>query len=472
MAAVDQNGRYTLRAAPGENFPYFVNIHGVRMAWDTREQTPVVVKDGETTNYDMLITPEVPPEERLLAAHKLVASFSKKPAERTEQIILEFRKISGTVDQTELWCLLMRELVAIGRHAVPRLCAELDRTKEDRMLRRLAFALRAIDDPRAVPALVRAIPKTLVPSSSDYGLIVGDDELKEFMQTYDLNEAKGGTHFNFGRPVREVVGTLQHLTGQKFADDELFTIHLSEDSRRKVFQRRIFDRHAQRWQTWWEQNWRTFTDDASYQKVNLTIDDEPLPALRPLGKNSRLVGEWSNAVVSPPSEKSPYAWNAYDLDTGYNPKWPAAIPRDESPRNAKQVTDWATQNGIDLLCVTQRAPDGTETYVLRALGMKVIEITPRDARNLAKQIAKGSLPEGRPVDELLMHYDPVAKRFDPNANGAFLFVTREGSMGLIEVTDRVTRTADLSGQAAGGEPKGVGFHKGVRFSLSAIVPGD
>ena len=191
LAAVDKTGRFILRAAPGENFPYFVNTRGVRMAWDTRKQPPVVVKEGETTTYNMLITPEVPPEEKLKAARKLVEALSKKPSDRTAQILLEFRKLNHTVDETELWCLLMRELVAVGREAVPQLCDELDRTTENRMLRRLGFALRAIGDPRAVPALIRAIPKTLLPSSSDYGLIVGDKELTDFMQTHDLNQRKG-----------------------------------------------------------------------------------------------------------------------------------------------------------------------------------------------------------------------------------------------------------------------------------------
>ena len=132
LAAVDKTGRFILRAAPGENFPYFVNTRGVRMAWDTQKQPPVVVKEGETTTYNMLITPEVPPEEKLKAARKLVEALSKQPSDRTAQILLEFRKLSHTVDETELWCLLMRELVAVGRDAVPQLCAELDRTTEDR----------------------------------------------------------------------------------------------------------------------------------------------------------------------------------------------------------------------------------------------------------------------------------------------------------------------------------------------------
>ena len=280
LAAVDKTGRFILRAAPGENFPYFVNTRGVRMAWDTRKQPPVVVKEGETTTYNMLITPEVSPEEKLKAARKLVEALSKKPSDRTAQILLEFRKLNHTVDETELWCLLMRELVAVGREAVPQLCAELDRTTENRMLRRLGFALRAIGDPRAVPALIRAIPKTLLPSSSDYGLIVSDKELTDFMQTHDLDKGKGGTYFDLGRPGREIVGALHGLTGQNFDDAELFSMSLSEDPRRQVLQRRIYGRQAQRWQAWWEANWRTFTDDAAYQKVNLNVADEPLPPAR------------------------------------------------------------------------------------------------------------------------------------------------------------------------------------------------
>jgi hypothetical protein len=39
---------------------------------------------------------------------------------------------------------------------------------------------------------------------------------------------------------------------------------------------------------------------------------------------------------------------------------------------------------------------------------------------------------------------------------------------LIEITDRVTRTANLTGSFS--TPKGVGFHLGVRFNLKEIIP--
>lgn len=472
LAAVDKTGHFILRAAPGENFPYFVNTRGVRMAWDTQKQPPVIVKEGETTPYNMLITPEVPPEENLKAAQKVVAGLSKKPSERTAQIILEFQKLNRTVDECELWCLLMRELVAVGREAVPKLCAELDRTSEQAMLRRLGFALRAIGDPRAVPSLIRAIPKSLLPASSDYGLIVNDKELTEFMQKHDLDKGKtGGTHFGLGRPGREIVGALHELTRQDLNDAELFSIMLSEDPRRQVMQRRIYQRQAQRWQAWWGANWRKFTDDDAYQQVNLKLADEPLPpATQVLGKTARLVGEWGGAVLSPAIQPKGHAWHFLDLDTGYEPKWPASIPQNEASFDTKQLADWMSQNGVDLVCITHRATDGTETYVLRALGMKVHEIDSRALRNLETSIAAGKLPEGRPVGELLMHFDPKSEQLMPNANGAFLFVTSEGNMGLIETTDRITRTADLTGLPSGTSSGGVGFHKGVEFNLKAIIP--
>ena len=57
------------------------------------------------------------------------------------------------------------------------------------------------------------------------------------------------------------------------------------------------------------------------------------------------------------------------------------------------------------------------------LGMKVREINPRNLRNLDRLIAAGTLPEGRPVGELLMHYDTKSEQFLPDANAAFLFIT-------------------------------------------------
>ena len=470
MAAVDKSGSFRLRAAPGENFPYFVNTHGVRMAWDTREQPPVIVHQGETTTYNMLITPKVSPADAMAAARKLVDALSKNPSERTAQILLEFRKLNHTLDECETWCMLMRELVNIGSDAIPQLSAELDQTTETGMLRRLPFALRAIGDARAVPALIRAIPRA-VGRIGDYGLIVHDKELLAFMQQHDLDKGNAGPHFGLGSPVHELFGALQKLTGKNFNDSEFFSINLSKDPRRQILQRRIIGQHAQRWQQWWEANWQSLTKDAAFQNVNLKIVDEPMPpAAQTLGKTASLSGIWSGAVLSPAIQKGEHAWHFYDLDSGYRPAWPAEVPGDESAQDSKRLADWTQEKGVDLMCVTHRSADGKETYVLRAIGMNVREISPRELRNIERLIAAGTLPEGRPVGEVLMHFDSESRQLIPEANAAFIFVTREGNMGLIEITDRITRTANMTGLASSPSSGGVGFHLGVQFNLTEIIP--
>jgi hypothetical protein len=175
------------------------------------------------------------------------------------------------------------------------------------------------------------------------------------------------------------------------------------------------------------------------------------------------------AVLSPAIEKGRYAWYFYDLDSGDQPRWPARIPKDETKFDQKKLADWAAESGVDLMCITHRAPDGKETFVLRTFGVKAWEIGPRELRNIDKLIAAGTLPDGRDVGELLMHYDAASEQLVPDANGAFLFVTREGSMGLIEITDHVVRTQNLNG-LPGQPPGGVGFNLGVRFNLRTIIP--
>ena len=71
LTSVDAEGRFTLRAVPGENFPYLVNETG-----NTRRQPPVIVKEGQTTEYDMLITR---PADKVKSARALVAALPQAP---------------------------------------------------------------------------------------------------------------------------------------------------------------------------------------------------------------------------------------------------------------------------------------------------------------------------------------------------------------------------------------------------------
>ena len=108
----------------------------------------------------------------------------------------------------------MQQLILLGQPACPVLIKELDATEDDYRMRCIVFALRGIGDKRAIPALIRTIPKTLQPPRSDYGLRCDDPDLMEFMKQHDADPQDRGDHFSFGRPISEVWRTLKLWTGQ------------------------------------------------------------------------------------------------------------------------------------------------------------------------------------------------------------------------------------------------------------------
>jgi len=469
LTEVDEAGRYRLRAAPGENYPYFVNQQGDRMAWDTQKQSPVLVKSGEITEYDMLVTPSVTDTERLKQSREIFYALPEDIPTRIKAILVQLRKLNHTVDETEIWTTLIRELVRIGPDGVPQLVAELDETTEDKMIRRLGFTLRAIGDPRAVPGLIRALPKTLTKPGSDFGLLVEDDQLTQFMQQHDLDSKNRGKYFSFGRAFREIVGALHKLTGQDFNDFELNLVHLSEDPRRAILQRRLFDRQASLWENWWKAHSGEMTEDRNFHHVNLQIKEEPLPPLPgDLGPTARLVNEWSGMTLSPFSKERDAGSCFYDLDTGYSPKWPENISSDQDGLNGKELAKWAKESGIDLMCVTHKSPDGKITYELCGFELTAWELSPREVRNLDRSISAGIFPSGTPVSDLLIPSNSETNQPVPDSYGTFAFTTREGTKGLIEIGGRVNQVRDLTGQVA--DVKDVGSHLGVRFNVSTVIP--
>ncbi|PHS75008.1 MAG: hypothetical protein COB56_08410, partial [Robiginitomaculum sp.] len=160
-------------------------------------------------------------------------------------------------------------LVDHKQTALPALIEQLDSEERDHPIRKLAFTLRAIGDQRAVPVLIRAFPKTLLPASSDYGIKIEDPELKRWIAKHDLG--KGRSIFSYLRAFREVVGALQQLTGQNFGEMELFGVNLANTESQRHLQREQFHQIAQHWAHWWEANQESHGVDPAYAKARVLM---------------------------------------------------------------------------------------------------------------------------------------------------------------------------------------------------------
>jgi hypothetical protein len=367
------------------------------------------------------------------------------------------------------WLRTLKSLVDLGPDAVPELIAELDATTDDMMLRCCGFTLRAINDPRAIPALIRAIPKTLLPPGSDMGLKADDQRLADWAQQYDLNGDDKGNRYGFGRPVREIFGALRKLSGQEFGEEDLYHMFLDGlDSQRRM-KRELFDREAARWAKWWEEHAEEFTKDPAYARVNLPPLNLPADVAEspPAGARYKTDGGTSGWILQ--SVLEPNADEVlFDLDTGrataLPKKWRDA---DLIESHMDDIVAWAFREGFDLMGTEYTDKDG-RYYVLRGIGLSVWELAPERWKMSAEDITVEALQAERTRGgDLLLHIDPATKTPAPKSKVPILYITRRGTPGLLFVGIPVTDDSLKPGGFGPADPEisPIDFSKGRRFGF-------
>lgn len=173
----------------------------------------------------------------------------------------------------------VRELIRIGPPALPQLIAELDRTDRGQTISALGITLRGMKDYRAVHALIRNIPKTLRRPGSDCGIRIRDPELLQFMLTlerYPVQKEAKNPSVSMGRPVNEILGTLEKLTGflpPEKNRDSLRYVFLSDDPQQQQEQQKLFHVRMDLWRAWWANNHAQFLTEEEYQQFR-----DPTPA--------------------------------------------------------------------------------------------------------------------------------------------------------------------------------------------------
>jgi hypothetical protein len=388
------------------------------------------------------------------------------PEDRTRRVreLIYFFRTYRVFCRDEEWAQRIRELALIGKDAVPELVAELDRADRDATLRSLAFTLRAIGDPRSVPALIRAIPKALRPPGSDCGVGIIDPELRKFMKANQNHKDDDASNVLCGRPVNEILsaleritkhreppvvgdadplrgvflGELERITGHREPPvvgdaDPLQGVFLGGDLQQQDQQRALFQKRQKLWQDWWSAHWREFLTQEELQSVEVPkrsgdlVEDAGLARYGPLfptGPHVRL-----GPVRMLRLSQSGYVngKSHLDFDTGrvfelYQGMKTADWGRDTD--FGSRVSTWYRQNGIDARC--QGNLDGSDLLSWQ------VENTRWDT--LEAELQKDApLPLGRETTGLLVRFDKTWTDFRPGELATFLFATREGGRGIVQV---------------------------------------
>jgi hypothetical protein len=202
--------------------------------------------------------------------------------------------------------------------------------------------------------------------------------------------------------------------------------------------RTLFQQLAERWADWWAKNWRNYLDDEADAQLELTktslaksaesiakLPRQPNPTEIPCGpKISVGDGTIWNTI-------EPYL----DLDTGRSPPQPAELIKNSPKDNpSPKLLAWAEREGVDLLRVEIQSSGGDAYYGFKPVGMKVWRIDNDRFKNLEKELHESknldlpALWEG-PISSL----DPKTGAIDDKKPASYLFITKEGSCGAMQI---------------------------------------
>ena len=357
---------------------------------------------------------------------------------RTRELIYVLRQYR-VFDRCDEWGAAIRELIQIGKPAIPELVAELDRTDREQELRALGFILRAIHDPRAVPALIRAIPKTLQPPRSDYGLSFSDAELNAFMREHQRYKDDKSQHVSYGRPVNEILDALAKISGHhepaNEQQDPLRHIFLADDEGKQAAQRQLFDDRRDHWQQWWIEHHAEFATDEELHCVDLPAPTEDLVEQAGVAKFGPLFPTGDGVRLGPVQriklERLHY-WNGawhIDFDAGHVYQYMEG--NDGTQVRLDKVGDairgWYKVTGVDAR--NNGSPEGIDLHVW------LIDDDRWDT--LEDEIHRGgTLSLGRETTDFLVPFEASSTDFKYDRLGTFLFTTREGGRGILQILPR------------------------------------
>ena len=409
------------------------------------------------------------------------ADRKEKEAKRVAELIAGLQGKHPFRNTHEL-CSNIKELSEIGDAAVLPLIDALEKTNDDWSMRAYGFTLRVINDPRAVPALIRAIPRTLRKPGSDYGCRLVDEELLAFMQKHDNSKNDRPGSFSYNRPVREITKAIQRITKTDQGDDAITGVFLTGGKIERFHQQKQCHDLAKRWENWWQKNWRKHVMNPMYSKVGLKPFGKMQPTVRrkenpiPYGDKITIGGARSGWILEP-IQKSKHTC-LLDLETMKRGKTPEEIfPKGTMDyqlklrEKAKEFAEFAKREGFDLMGIKVALP-GTkkEVYAIKPLGARVWRVDDSVWNSIGDDVKKDApLKLGARVEDYLMARDEKSGDYLPNKKAVFVFQTREGSTGIIRIISQVDELLTFADLPLPEGPKpNQGFSLGVKIEMKQI----
>jgi RNA polymerase sigma factor (sigma-70 family) len=383
-------------------------------------------------SFSFLYAAGAPPAGPMAQAPATATAPAVKPSEQLTRIREQIYILRNSVVfiHAQQTYAAVRELVSIGKPAVPELCNELHRldNTHDGAFRTVAFTLRIIGDPRAVPALIDALPKTV--RSSDCEEHLYDRDLCNFVNSHNLasrpEKLKYPTIF-IPRADREIIDALNSITGHTVSD----SFNYSADD-------------TDLWHAWWLDHWREFT---TREEANSVLPpegkDDPVAAAG-LARFGPLFPTGPKIRVGPVREVALDAYGGWDSKTEIDfdtNSICSVLDRDPAtfgPYNPENPpAAWAS--GVDAACITYSDSESTaeDRNWICGYDLEAWRIDNARWNSIESEIHSGKTLDlgkaGRRSD-FMLRFSDIRTQDRPDVPPAtFLFITREGGHGIIQI---------------------------------------
>ena len=389
----------------------------------------------------------------LLASGSAISADSSRvwPDNKVGQLLKELDDLQDSKKAGTLpWERKVHEIVLLGPEAVPDLIAALDATPEDDrlMLRSIPLIMRGIGDKRAIPALIRTIPRCYGADGSDMGYSSNDPELQRFFRKLDTNRDHWGT-YSYGRPINEVFDTLKLWTGVSLDYQQLAFVWKDQQTpRQEYLKKKLYHECALRWATWWREHWREHVDDESLSEVTIPEFVETDPGPYQLERTRPLISgrQRSNMLINPYFEvKSERIF--YDLDTG---RW-SGLPQkfrdydaDKLKSSMEAIRDWARTEGFDLMG-SEANKGGQQYFTVESIDLEAWDITDMDWDPQQRLTSIAYIADGQPTERVLAYYDASRPAFAFDETATFFYITKEGTAGILSLGEESRDAKDFRG---------------------------
>jgi hypothetical protein len=294
------------------------------------------------------------------------------------------------------------------------------------------------------------------PSGSTSGLFIeGDPKLEKFLREHDMT-------------------ALEKLLGGIAGWQELRWVNVEAGSGRERFQRRLFLQLAESCAASWSKNWPKYVKSEEEAQLGQTAkalefysrslsaaSRRPGQLEFPVGPNVISSGGESDNDIHSFDERP--ADGFLDLDTGRLPNPPKDLVKKSSGHEpSSELLAWAEREGVDLINIKLKSHDGKWFYAFKPLGMKVWRIENSRFDSVETEL-RASKPLKLPPswDGPLAQIDEKSGQYDGKLTATFLFITKEGTCGVLRISPPTSGPAVSIGGAR--EAKETGSRLSYKF---------